>query len=119
VSLKDDVGEELLPEILNLYISDGEETLGSLVQLSNGGDKAVDFPEIQKLIHRFKGSSLNIGIAQMCGYCKDIRKLCVEKNAEETKRELASMREGFLKVKEELESYIESLLKRKRHKPDA
>ena len=115
LSLKEDAGEELLAEILTLYISDGEETVGSLAKLCEPAD-GCDLEEVQKLVHRFKGSSLNVGVAQICECCMDIRRLCVEEKKEEVRDKIASLGQTFGRTKADLEAYLESISRRKRKK---
>ena len=119
VSLVEDAGEELLPEILDLYISDGEETIKELLKACEGGDEdKCDLEEVQKLIHRLKGSSLNIGAAQICETCKAVRQLCVDSKPRETRETLVEMSATFEKVKESLRWYLSSMGRRKRLKTD-
>ena len=100
----------MLPEILGLYITDGEETTSDLLKLSEGeGVDALDFGSIQELVHRFKGSSLSIGVAQVCLLCKEIRETCVQKKGLETKQKLSELRTTFVELRGNLEAYLDSL----------
>ena len=111
VSLKEDAGETMLQEILTLYIGEGEETTRTLLNLSSC--ETCNLEEIQKVIHRFKGCSLNVGAAQMCSFCVEIRQLCVDQEVEKTKEGLANMNEAFSKLKGELETYLGSFPNKK------
>ncbi len=114
VSLKEDAGEEMLPEILDLYTSEGEDLTSKLVALSEADDLAGNLMEIQNLIHRFKGSSLNVGIAKMCACCIQVRQFCVDKDLTKTQSGLLQMRQEFTRIKDELEAYFESFPNKKR-----
>jgi len=113
ISLKEDAGEEMLPEILELYTSEGEELTKKLLELSEADGMACHLEEIQNLIHRFKGSSLNVGIAKMCASCIEVRQYCVDKDLPKARAGLVQMREEFAKAKEELEAYLEAFPKKK------
>jgi HPt (histidine-containing phosphotransfer) domain-containing protein len=119
VSLKEDAGVEMLVEILGLYITDSADTiqeLEELVEKSNNRNEAASAPSssleeseyerVRYLVHRLKGSCLNIGTAVLCVVCEEIREACVKHEGQETKTAIGKLRSVFDSARKDLEKYL-------------
>ena len=133
VSLKEDAGVEMLTEILGLYITDSADTIGELEDLvrkkkKNSGSSGSlgpgpppsaadsvtvtleleesEYERVRYLVHRFKGSCLNIGTAILCVICEEIREACVKHEGQQTRDAIGKLRRVFDAVRKELEKYL-------------
>jgi len=66
----------------------------------------VDFDDVQYLAHRLKGSSLNVGMTEICHKCTETRQLCLNKDAKGSKAAMESVLVHFRKAKARLLDWI-------------
>ena len=104
VGLREDAGDAFMFELVELYISDSEEVMAAFEKVKANDE--VDFDDVQYLAHRLKGSSLNVGMTEICHKCTEIRQLCLNKDAKGSKAAMESVLVHFRKAKARLLDWI-------------
>lgn len=106
LELKKDMGDEFIVEVIELYMVEGEEMLSSLEKLT--GKESIDFRAVRELVHKFKGSSLNIGAMAICEKCTQMRKLCLDEAQEDVKSAQDALQKLFVTTQVNLKRYLGS-----------
>ena len=124
VTLKEDTGDAFIAEIIALYISDSRDVIASLKALVLGksrgdnsnessGDEGSDaearpdFDAIARLAHRFKGSSLNLGVARVSCLCTELRSLCAEENGVQLREAVRKIEDESKRSERALQEYLD------------
>jgi signal transduction histidine kinase/CheY-like chemotaxis protein len=98
-------GPDLLGKIIGLYLEDGARQLEAVRSGYSAGNAAV----VAGAVHRLKSSSANLGALSLAKLCEELEGICREGALPPDITLIASIEEGFLKAKIELELHKQEL----------
>lgn len=111
MALQDESNPDFVAEVVELYFEDSASKLDKLD--SKLTSDAVDFNEVDQLVHQFKGSSASFGAQVIAQLCVSLRETCQQQNAQGCRAYLAQTREKFEQLKTKLQVFMQLETQRK------
>lgn len=111
MALQDETNPDFVAEVVDLYFEDSASKLEKLE--AKLATDAVDFNEVDQLVHQFKGSSASFGAQVIAQLCVSLREMCQQGNAQGCRGYLAQTREKFEQLKGKLEVFMQLETQRK------
>lgn len=78
LALQDESNPDFVREVAELYFDDGAPKIARVAQLLAA--PSVDFPELDAVVHQFKGSSASLGAGGMARVCIRMRELATARD---------------------------------------
>lgn len=88
--------------LIDTYLKDSHRRIQDLSELIGSEDNEL----LRRIVHSFKGSSLNLGAEQLASICNDIELRATNGLANNLDADLASIKTEFLAVENQLKSMI-------------
>lgn len=103
-----------MSEVVELYFEESSSKLERLgVALEQGPPAAINYDEVDAMVHQFKGSSANFGARQMTALCVRLRDACAARDAAACAALVVQLRERFAELKLQLQQFLELERRRK------
>jgi histidine-containing phosphotransfer protein len=90
--------------MVELYFEDSGSKMAQLE--SRLQEPAVDFAQVDQLVHQFKGSSSSFGAHQMAGVCVRLREAGHAQDAGTCRQLSAELQHSFVLLKARLEQFM-------------
>lgn len=104
MQLQDESNPDFVTEVIQLYFEDSAQKLDRLgLMLST---PAVDYNELDQLVHQFKGSSASLGAATIAQLCIRLREGCQTHNQQMCLALLGQLREAYTLLRSKLEMFM-------------
>lgn len=97
--------------MIELYFEDSSGKIEKLDALLRA--PAVDFVQVDQLVHQFKGSSASFGAHSMAASCVQLRDACHAHQTGTCQQLCDELRSGFVQLKGELERFLQLEAQRK------
>lgn len=105
MQLQDESNPDFVAEVIQLYFEDSAQKLDRVgLMLST---PAVDYNELDQLVHQFKGSSASLGAATIAQLCIRLREGCQTQNQQMCLALLAQLREAYMLLRNKLEMFMQ------------
>lgn len=111
MALQDEGNPDFVQEVVELYFEDSASKLDKLgAKLATD---AVNFNEVDGLVHQFKGSSASFGAQTIAALCVHLRETCQQQNPAGCRVYLGQIKEAFTALKGQLEVFMQLETQRK------
>ena len=101
---QDESNPDFVSEMVELYF---EDSASKIVKLeARLQEPAVDFAQVDQVVHQFKGSSSSFGARQMADVCVRLRESGHAQDAATCRQLAAELQHCFVRLKAQLEQFL-------------
>jgi histidine-containing phosphotransfer peotein len=111
VYIQDEANPDFVSEMVELYFEDSASKIEKLAGLLSGA--AIDFTQVDQLVHQFKGSSASFGAHGMATACVQLRDACHAHQTATCQDLCSQLQNIFAALKGKLDQFLELEQRRK------